>query len=99
GSAGHDELMQPFEGLSSIPKLGREPVEQFRMARLAAHSAKVVGSLHDRTAEMVLPYPVHDAAPGERIFGVAQPKREGFPPLTFRVAFREVEPGGQGINR
>ena len=48
-------------------KVSREPVEQFRVGRGRAHPAEVVGRVDQTPAEVLLPDPVDDRPPGQRV--------------------------------
>src|SRR5258706_16203028 len=51
----------------------REPVKQFRMARLLAHPSKIAGSANQPFSKVVLPNAVYDNASRQRIVGVRNP--------------------------
>src|SRR5579871_6918065 len=76
-----------------------QPVQQLRMRRPFAISAKVVGGTDDSAAEMVLPDPIHHHARGERIVRACDPPCQGDPATSRRklpvpVAFNH---GGSGV--
>ena len=77
GRAGQDEPVQSLERtFRFIAKPDREPVEQLRMARHAAHFPEIIRRVTEAASEVVMPHTVHDAAPGEHIPFVGEPERE-----------------------
>ena len=76
GCGRHDPAVQGLEFPTAIHKLGREPVEQFGMARSLAQFAEVTGIECQPGPKMVLPKAVRNHARAERVFGIGQPTGE-----------------------
>lgn len=55
------------------------------MARCAAHSAKVAGSITDAFAKVIMPNSIYDTSPGERILLMSQPVCQCRPSFGFIV--------------
>ena len=94
GGAGDDEAMQMFQGAGAVAQFGREPVEQFRMRRCAAHAPEITRGVADAATEMIMPHPVSDAAPGERVLVIGDPIRERSTALGFIAGVRFGESRG-----
>ena len=56
-----------------VSKPDRQPIQQLRVRRLAAHPSEIIGRITKSTAKMVMPHAVHDASPSERIVAMGQP--------------------------
>ena len=71
---------------TAIHEADGQPVEQFGMARLGAHCAEIVLSLHQPFTEIGLPQAVNGYAGGQRIVAIHQPAGEVQPvaSLEFR---------------
>ena len=85
----HEQLHE----LSSCPSrssriLGRQPVEQFGVARRLALRAEVVARLHQADAEELLPEPVDRDAGRQRVLGRHEPVRQVEPRRAARRARR-----------
>ena len=50
-----------------------QPVEQFGVRGETPHAAKVVGSVDDPLAEVMVPHAVHDRPPRERVLRIGDP--------------------------
>src|SRR5437660_1066784 len=68
------------------------------MARLPAHATEIVGRLHDSTAEVIMPNPVHDGSPGQRILWVSDPPGESGATSSFILRLRKLEARTQSRN-
>src|SRR5580700_7603931 len=62
-----------------IPEPDRKPIEQFGMGRSSSHLSEIAWSITYAAAEVVVPNPIDDAAPGERVIAVRQPIGERGP--------------------
>src|SRR5437660_1353210 len=60
-----------------------QPIEQFGMARQAAHMPEVVRRFHNPPAEMVLPNTIYDRTPGQQIMTPGEPMSQGGPPRSL----------------
>src|SRR5439155_7781285 len=65
--AGDDQFVQLFERTAVVEKPGGEPVEEFRVGWAAAHLAQIVRGVNQAPTEVVVPDPIDDGAPGERV--------------------------------
>ena len=69
--------MHGFEALAILDEVGRQPVEQLRMAGSFSQVTEVAGRFDDAFAEMVLPDPVDDDARRQWVVRRGDPACEG----------------------
>ena len=74
-----------------------EPVDEFRVTGGASHASEVVGSMAEAATEVIVPDPVHDAAPSERVVWGGNPISEGGPTGLLLLGMGEGEPSGKGL--
>ena len=91
--ASDDEPMKIFERAAPIAELGRQPVEEGRVARRGAHPAEITRRVDDAAAEMVEPGAVDGAPPGERVVGRDEPLGERLAAVSLLGTGRKLEPG------
>jgi len=97
--AGDDEAMEMLQGASIVAQFTREPVEQFGMRWHPAHSTEIARGIADAATEMIMPYAVRDAAPGERVLVIGNPIRECGAAFRFVTSVRFGETCGQCRHR
>src|SRR5262249_25605352 len=68
------------------------------MRRLRAHVAEIVRRIDDAAAEMIVPNPIDDGAPGERIPRIADPKCQGDAAAALVLWIVELEPRFEGAD-
>ena len=84
--------MKLLERLAAVAELDREPVEQLGVRRRFSHVAEVVERADQAPTKMVMPDPVHNGTPRERVASVRQPLRQRGTADSFVRGVRQREP-------
>src|SRR5436190_4182662 len=80
--------MERFQRSTRVAKFRGEPVEKFRMCRLAPHPSKIIERIYQSAPELMMPDAIYDAAPREGILLIHQPIRQRLPPCAFIAAIK-----------
>src|SRR5262245_38165924 len=83
--------MQVLDPPAALDELRRELVEQLGMGGPGAVESEIAGGVDEPGAEVVMPYPIHHDARGERIFRRGEPSAQRHASLLFRQVARELE--------
>ena len=97
GGTRNDQPVQFLKRLALVSKTERKPVEELRMRRLGSHFSEVVERRNDAATKVIVPNPVDDRTPDQRVLPIGQPPRQRGPPrallcevaLHGRVQFRQ----------
>ena len=89
--------MHRFLAIAALDELGRQPIEQWLIGRLAAQLAEVAGRLLQAFAEMPLPQPI-DRHPGEQRILLAVSQSENASTRPSRKSILAVVKGPAGLD-
>ena len=78
GIAGHHETMQVFHAPAGFHPFHGEPIQEFRVGREAAVSAKIKHTLYQGLVKVSHPYVIDADASRKRIFDRSYPLGQGF---------------------
>ena len=65
--------MEALQRPAAVAKVRSEPIQKLRMSGLGAHAPEVVRAVNDSASEVVMPDPIDDRPPSERIGWIREP--------------------------
>src|SRR5436305_13479491 len=75
--------MELLERSAAVLEVQCKPIEQFVVARPPSHFAEIVRSFDNPAAEVIMPNPIHDGAPGQWILWIGDPARQSGTAFAF----------------